>query len=598
MTNIYSNKALRSLVALIFLISADIPAISAQDAPAAMPSNVKAAPGSECVSFDYKDAELSSVLRSLSYSYGLNLVASKDIKGKVNVSLKDVTVDEALDAILGVNGYSYTRKGNIIYVMPGPGLEGMDMQTEIFQLKYINAQEASTLLEKVISSKGDIRINQGMNSLVVTDFPKFIEKLRKAIDEVDVAPMQVLIESKLVDITEKDYQNFGVTYSFDYKPAGDIKGLFDRDTGYQEELAGSQTMAGPSSTLNGGQLKITTFNIKGFSATATIDALIRDDKAHLIASPSILTLNGKEARIIIGERYPYKEKTQTTTGTTETTKFVDIGTTLRVTPWVSSDGNITMYVHPEVSSLTAAMDAGPRIATREADATIMVRDGEAIIIGGLIKRQNDHAKGGIPILGDIPLVGALFTNRSDDKTSTELVVVITPRIVKATRPQPNVSEKAPTVEIETTGQEVLVNSLWKEGCNFENNVGVECVRKDEATRMNEALDRFQEIFTRYPNDKRADDALYHAASIKFKYYKDLDQAEKYLNMLFEKYPESGCITDARKMKSEIEKKREAKRKAEEKEREKNEKKIAAMEKKARIEQEKKENKKNAGANKK
>ncbi|HNX91158.1 MAG TPA: secretin N-terminal domain-containing protein, partial [Candidatus Omnitrophota bacterium] len=508
----------------------------------------------------------------------------RDIKGKVNVTLKDVTIDEALDAILGVNGYAYSRKGNIIYVTPGPGIEGMDMKTEIFQLKYLNAQEASTLLEKVISTKGDIRINQAMNSLVVTDFPSFIEKLRKAIEEVDVAPLQVLIESKLVDITEKDYQNFGVTYSFDYKPVGDIKGLFDRSTEYQEEMAGSSTMAGPSSTLTGGQFKITTFNIKGFSATATIDALIRDDKAHLIASPSILTLNGKEARIIIGERYPYKEKTQTTTGTTETTKFVDIGTTLRVTPWVSSDGNITMYVHPEVSSLTAAMDAGPRIATREADATIMVRDGEAIIIGGLIKRQNDHAKGSIPIIGDIPLLGALFTNRSDDKTSTELVVVITPRIVKATRPQPNVSEHSTTVEIDTTGQEVLVTSLWKEAYNLENNFGVESVRKDEGGRMSEAMDRYKEIFTRYPKDKRADDALLHAASIKFRFYKDIDQASLYLEILMKNYPQSECIPEAKKLLVEIDKKRSSEKKKADKEQAKLDKQKLTEMKKAEKEQ--------------
>ena len=203
------------------------------------PTNQRVNESTELVTLDYKDAELSSVLRALSYSYGLNLVATKDIKGKVTVALRDITVDEALNAVLKVNGYTFTRKGNLIYITPGPGLEGIDVVTVAIPLKYLTASETSELLQKAISSKGDIRINEATNSLVITDFPASVEKVKTVLKDIDVAPVQVLIEAKLVDITEKDYQNFGVTYTLDYKPAGDIKGLFDRKTGYQEELAGS-----------------------------------------------------------------------------------------------------------------------------------------------------------------------------------------------------------------------------------------------------------------------------------------------------------------------------------------------------------------------
>ena len=521
------------------------------------PTNQRVNESTELVTLDYKDAELSSVLRALSYSYGLNLVATKDIKGKVTVALRDITVDEALNAVLKVNGYTFTRKGNLIYITSGPGLEGIDVVTVAIPLKYLTASETSELLQKAISSKGDIRINEATNSLVITDFPASVEKVKTVLKDIDVAPVQVLIEAKLVDITEKDYQNFGVTYTLDYKPAGDIKGLFDRKTGYQEELAGSQTMAGPSSTLSGGQLKITTLTFKGLSGTVTLDALIQDQKAHLLASPSIATLSGKEARIIIGERYPYKEKTQTTTGTTETTKFVDIGTTLRVTPQVSPDGYITMYVHPEVSSLTSSLDAGPRIATREADATIRVRDGETIIIGGLIKRQDDRVKGRIPIIGHIPILGWFFTKASSDLTSTELVVFITPRIIRTPEEMKTIEatrQKEVVVNIEGTGERVVVNQAWEEARDLEMDEGLISRRKDKEMRMSEALDRYKQIAQQFPVNEKADDALFRAGLIAYDYFADLDLAKNLFSQLVELYPESHYVSKSKRMVEHINKK--------------------------------------------
>lgn len=516
---------------------------------------------SELVSLDYKDAELSSVLRALSYSYNLNLVATKDIKGKVNVALRDVTMDEALNAVLSVNGYTFTRKGNLIYITSGPGLEGIDTVTVTIPLNYLTTSEASSLLTKTISSKGDIRANEPTNSLLITDFPAYIEKVKTVLKEIDVAPVQVLIEAKLVDITEKDYQNFGVTYTVDYKPA--LGGL--TSTHSQEEVAGSQTMAGPSSTLSGGQLKITTLALKNFPAnTVTLDALIQDNKAHLLASPSILTLNGKEARIIIGERYPYKEQTQTTTGTTETTKFVDIGTTLRVTPQVSPDNWITMSVHPEVSSLYESLTAGPRITTREADATIRVKDGETIVIGGLIKRQDDRIKSRVPILGHIPILGWIFSKASSDLVSTELVVFITPHIIGSPEEIKEIKasrQEEVTVDIEGRGERVIVSKLWSEARDLEKDEGLVSRRKDKETRISEALDGYKRIAAQFPGHEKADDALFRAGLIAYDYFADLDLSKKIFSQLIERYPDSPYIGKSKRMIRHIDKKLRAKQPA-------------------------------------
>lgn len=509
----------------------------------------------ELVTFDYRDAELSDVLRSLAYSYNLNLVPPKDIKGKVTLSLANVTVDEALAAALEINGYTFTRKGNLIYITQGPGLEGIDVVTETLPLKYLVAADASGLIAKAISAKGDIRINESTNSLVVTDFPSSIERVKKVLNDVDTAPVQVLIEAKLVDITEKDFENFGITYSVDYKP---VKGgLFNRDRAVQEELAATQNMAGPSATLSGGQLKFTAITFKDITGSITLDALIQKNKAHVLASPSITTLNGKEARIIIGERFPYKEKTTTTTGTIESTRFADIGTTLRVTPRVSPDGWITMLVHPEVSTLTAALDAGPRISTREADATIRVRDGETIVIGGLIRREDSRNNGKVPILGDIPILGLFFRKSSADLSSTELVVFITPHIIKTPQDLEKIGdrkEREAIVSIEGVGERITAGKLWEEARKFENNAGPESRGKDREQRMSDALDHYRQIAWQFPASNKADDALYRAGQIAYGYFSDLDLARGLFTRLVEGYKDSPYLNKSKRMIERIDRK--------------------------------------------
>ncbi len=402
------------------------------------PSFSKQDPLKKIVNLNYKNAQLSSILRSLSHTYNLNLISTKDIKGEVSVILKDIELGKALNAILITNGYAYIQKDGLIYVTSGPELSDIGMTSCFIRLKYLTPAEAEELLQKVISTKGDIRINETTNSLVVTDFSANIKAVKRFLKEIDIAPIQVLIKAKLVEVTSKDLRNMGINWTPTYAPG---HGIFGRETSYAEELKTSMNLAGPSSSLSGGQIEIASLSLKGFSIEAAIDALIQKHKAKLLASPSITTLNGKEARIVIGEKVPYKEQTQTTTGTTETTKFVDVGTTLKVTPQVSPDGYITMAIHPEVSSVLALLDVGPRITTREADCVIRIANGETVMIGGLTKRQDTFIKGHVPILGRIPILSFFFSNRSSDVEQTELIIFITPHIVRDSREVNSVKDR-------------------------------------------------------------------------------------------------------------------------------------------------------------
>lgn len=516
----------------------------------------------QTISLDYKDADINAILRSLAWSYGLNLVTGTDVKGKVTINLKNVTLDEALDAILTASGYVHIRRGNIIYISSGAA-EGIDLTSEPVYLKYLKAAEVQNLLRKVISSKGDIKVDEVSNMLIITDFSANVEKIKTLINRIDIPPQQVLIEVKIVDITSKDLENLGVTWSADNKPIGNKGGLFNRNTRFQEELKTTTTLAGPSGSLSGGQFKINTLNFKGLSLTATLDALCQDQKANLLASPSIAVLNNREARIVIGEKVPYKERTQTTTGTTETTKFIDVGTTLRVMPSINADGYITMLIHPEVSSVSALLDAGPRITTREADTTVRVKEGETIVIGGLIKQEDSRTRSKVPLVSDIPIIGLLFSNRSKDQSQTELAVFITPTILYSSREEAKFhgakAEEEVYVNIGPTGELSIVYQLFDKADKLDKGLGLESRRKDEKFRKEQSLGIFENIASQFPNSPKAPEALYRAILIRRHYEQDLYKTRDACEKLISNYPESKFVSQAKSLHKEVMKKLEQKK---------------------------------------
>lgn len=512
----------------------------------------------QLVTLDYRDADLSNVLRSLSYSYGLNLVTSTDIKGTITINLKDVTVDEALEALLLANELTFERKGNIIYINPAKeSEEKTETINKIIRLNYTQPADAQNLIRKVLSDIGDIRIDDATSTLVITDYKENVDIVMDLLKDIDTPPQQVLIEAKIVDITSNDLQNFGMTWSNTYAPAGENGGLFTRDVSQQETLQSTFRLAGSSTSLSGGQFTLDTLSLKGFTLTSTLDALIQDQKAHLLASPSIAVMNNQEARIIIGEKVPFKERTQTTTGTTETTKFIDVGTTLRVTPSINADGYITMYIHPEVSSVNALLDAGPRITTREADTTVRIREGETVVIAGLIKQEDNQTTSEIPWLGRVPLVKHLFSSHSKDESQTELAVFITPSILHSQEELARLTPKhrqriEGDVLSPTTGEQGLVFTLFDTANKLQEGTNLVSRRKPEWFRLKQAIAIYENIAYDFPTSPEAPESLLRAAKIRFNYFLDYDGAERNVNTLLDRYPKSGQIVQAVGLLKEIE----------------------------------------------
>jgi type IV pilus secretin PilQ/predicted competence protein len=492
------------------------------------------------INLDYKDADLSSVLRSMAWTYKLNIVTSSDIKGKVSINLQSIPVEEALKAILTINGLVYSKRGSVIYISAGD-TSLVEVKTEVINLKYLAATQAQNLARSILSSKGDMKINESGSSIIITDYPANIEKVKALITELDVAPKQVLIEAKIVDITSNDLKAMGVLWDVNYTP--NKGGLFDRVTRTAENLTGTVDLHEESNSLTGGQLVLNALTLKGINITATLDALVRDGRANLMASPSIAVINGQEARIVIGERFPFKERTQTTTGTTETTKFVDIGTTLKVSPIINDDGYITLKVHPEVSSLLASLDAGPRITTREADTTVRIKEGETLVIGGLIKQSDDRSDDKVPGLGDVPILGKAFSRKSHDKEQKELAVFITPKILfsreeMAALGRKENDPKSVNTLLDQTGPLSAVERIYEKAKALERCEEIFSRGKNMAYCKAQAVSHYELIYNEFPESDRAPEAEYRAALIYLNYYKDIKKAQSAFSRLISDHPES------------------------------------------------------------
>ncbi len=504
------------------------------------------------INLEYKNADLANVLRSMAWTYQLNIVTSPNIKGSVSINLKDITVEAALEAILSINGLTYAKRGGVIYISPG-NPEIVEMVTELITLKYMSASEAQNVLKELQSPKGGVKINETSNTLIVTDFQANIDKVKSLLAKMDSPPLQVLIEAKIVDITSNDLKAIGATYNFNYQPGA---GLFTRKTGTSERLDTTYSMAEQSSSLSGGQFVLNNLTLKGLSITATLDALIRDGKANLMASPSIAVLNGQEARIVIGERFPYKERTQTTSGTTETTKFADIGTTLKVKPQINDDGYITINVHPEVSSLLESLDAGPRITTREADTTVRIREGETLIIGGLINQSDNRSRDKVPLAGDVPILGFLFSRSSVALEQKELAVFITPKILRSKEEIKKIAESSSAesrdealrkayVMADRTADLNVVESIMEKAIAMDEGYGLPSTRKTATMRKFQALGLYENIVSQFPDSERVPEALYRLGMIYLSHYRKYALAKDAFYRIFTEFPTSHYAGKAR-----------------------------------------------------
>ncbi len=510
----------------------------------ALPRNVEGVLDTR-ISLDVQNAEIKGVLRSLAESFNLNIVAGDNIRGNVTITLKDVRVADALDLILEASGYMYQMRDNIIVVIAPES----ELMTEVIELNYVKPSTIRSTLQAFLSSKGSIEASDEEKRIVVKELPVNMKAFREKINQLDQPVPQILIEARMVEVEDSDWTAFGVQWNSNMNMQNMIKGthvgkgpqgsryFLEPGKAFGSDPAGLATSDSASFGLNlpetstdlpAGQLS-QGFTLGRVNSAVTIDALIKKSKASLLASPTISTLDGQEARIIIGEKYPFRENTLTAVGTTETTKFIDIGTALRVTPNVLRSGDIMLDIHPEVSSLNESLAAGPRINTREASTRVMVKNGQTVVIGGLLRNDQTVIHQKIPILGNLPFIGVAFKNKSTKYVVKELAVFITPYIQN---PMVAVDETRPAEDA------LSPKIFYDRGVAMLDEFSVESLRKPESQRHNEAIGFLMTVVKNFPNSEYADASLYMLNRIYAEKLGDPVRAAAMWKQLRENYPDS------------------------------------------------------------
>ena len=450
----------------------------------------------EKLSLNFQNIEVRSVLQVIADFTGLNIVTSDTVTGNLTLRLKDVPWDQALDIIMQTKGLDMRKNGNIVLIAPREELALKEkqqleaqaqindlepLQTETFQLNYAKAADILNIVSvgksgtdtgaRFLSKRGTAFVDPRTNMLFVTDIPSRLEEVRRVIHEIDTAVRQVLIEARIVIADDTFSRELGVRFgqqtgatlfnrryalgsggSLSTTPVVSLGsgsgGTLTRTTATQTpfELASGIASAGysDSNQLNvnlpvtnaAGQLALTLINLgSGNLVNLELTALEADNRGKVVSSPRVITGDNQKAHIEQGTEIPYV--TPGSANNPATVSFKKAVLALDVTPQITPDGRVIMQVEIRKDSVGQQVNAGngftiPSIDTRNVLTQISVNNGDTAVIGGIYEEtiRNDTTK--VPFLGDVPVVGNLFKNTSRSSQKTELLIFLTPRIVKET----------------------------------------------------------------------------------------------------------------------------------------------------------------------
>jgi type IV pilus assembly protein PilQ len=401
------------------------------------------------VCIDVNEVPIATVIRQLADQVNVDLIMSPKVTGDVTVSLTDVSLDEALRCILDVHGAGIIVGENVIRILSREEMPEIAerLVTETFEITYADVGQVVKALEKFKSQQGSVSSIEGTSHIIVTDTESKIRDITNLLSTIDRATPQVLVEVRIYDITSKDNIDLGIDWYAGRRTNWDVTGYPVEDDiivqrGGDATYLGSRTdpslMAGFSAGTN--KTEDTTMGYLRFGLLndhIDVDAILRAEKeninAKLLANPRILVVDNEEATFDIVTEHPYVERTITAGSTTETVKFKNVGVKLVVTPHVAGDDMLRLNIAPEFSVLVTRVQVAssnvPVVDTRKVNTIALVKNGRAVVLGGLRKKETSQQINKIPVLGDIPVLGNLFKFEGEATAITELVVFITPHII-------------------------------------------------------------------------------------------------------------------------------------------------------------------------
>jgi general secretion pathway protein D len=379
------------------------------------------------VTLQFRDANTKMVFEVLARETGINFIFDKDVRndGKTTIFVQDVPVDQAIDLVLGQNQLArQVLSENMVMIYPNVAAKQKEYQDQIVRTFYLTNSDPKKTLDmlKTVLNARTLFVDERASAVVMRDTPEAVRMAEKMIAAVDVPEPEVMMEVEVLEITRSRLQQLGIRYpeSVTLSPtplAGDP--LVLRDLKEQDDTT-----------------------IKVSAIAATIDFKKEVGTTNVLASPRIRARNNEEAKILIGQRVPVITNTVTPMSTgasvvTGNVQYVDVGLTLEVLPTVHLDGDVGIKVHLEVSSIIREINNANsgtlayQIGTRNAQTVLRLKDGETQILAGLINDQDRRTSNRLPGVGDIPILGRLFGTRKDDTEKTEIVLSITPHIIRS-----------------------------------------------------------------------------------------------------------------------------------------------------------------------
>jgi type IV pilus assembly protein PilQ len=398
------------------------------------------------ISIEASNLPIDKVIRQLAEQADVNLIISPKVTGQVNVGpLTNVPLAEALKNILSTHGYDYVIDKNMVRVVPASEIAQVTekLVSRIYRITYADVAEVEKSLQKFISKQGSVSSNPGTSNIMVTDAESKIKAIDTFIEEIDRITPQILVEARIYDITSKDRLDLGVRweagtntiYGADGQPP-----ITHQDRGGNRDPFIASGFAGTTAKT---ESTIAAIRFGWLNQNIDVDMMLRAQQenidAKLLANPRVLVLDNEKALIKIISEIPYQELTESAMGgSIGTTAFREVGVELEVTPHLTREDMVRMRLKPKFSVVTGEVTVAgvgvsypqPVVDRREADTTLLIKNGQTVVLGGLRKKEVTKQINKVPVLGDLPLVGLLFRFTGEDTVTSELVVFITPRIVE------------------------------------------------------------------------------------------------------------------------------------------------------------------------
>jgi len=402
------------------------------------------------LSLDFKDADVKNILRLIAEVSNLNIIAGDDVKGKITMRLVDVPWDQALDLILQTSSLGMNRVGNVVRIAPVDTLKKEiqaeleakrakekleDLVTELIPVNYATAKDLVPQIKHVLSERGDIKVDDRTNILIVKDIARNIPLVKNMLKSLDAKTPQILIEARIVEANLSFQRELGIKWGFLYQGkntsvgggiAGTTLGTATREILNLPAVARSGVPGGIGAA---GILEAIFSRGTIWELDIAISAHENKGDVKIISSPKIATLDNKEASIEQGLRIPYPKLT---TEGTVTTDFIDANLKLTVTPHVTNDGNIKMIIKAKKDrpDFTQTVLGVPSIDKKEAITEVLVKDNGVVAIAGIYTIEKTDANEGIPLFNKIPLLGWLFKREVKEDLRKDLLIFISPKIKK------------------------------------------------------------------------------------------------------------------------------------------------------------------------